>query len=280
MQLTYENCSVPDMPAERYHAIEALSSTVARDLLSASPMHALHRQQHRDETPAMRLGTALHSAVLEPERRMIAVAPDVDRRTKDGKARYEEFLLANAGKITLTAEQGDLLAGMLCGIRRCKSALSVLNVAPSRELSLFAREPAKGVLCKARIDALSVSERFILDVKSTSGVATTDEFERAIAARGYGFQAAFYMHVASLLGYEVDTFAFVVVESEPPHGCAVFMLEPEVIDLYMPKVAKSIETYAGCVGNAEWPGYEDKVRRIGIPAWQRKQLLDGMEVAA
>ena len=280
MQLTYEDCSVPDLPAERYHAIEALSSTVARDLLSASPRHALHRKQHREETPAMRLGTALHSAVLEPDRRMIAVAPHVDRRTKDGKARYEEFLLSNAGKITLSAEQGDLLSGMLCGIRRCKSALALMDAAPTRELSLFARDPAANVLCKARLDALSQASRFVLDVKSTSGLATRDEFERAIATRGYGFQAAFYMHVASLLGYEVDTFAFMVVASEPPHECAVFMLQPEVIDLYMPQVTKAMQTYAGCIAKAEWPGYEDKVHAIGVPVWLRRQLEDGLEVAA
>ena len=280
MQLTYEDCSVPDLPAERYHAIEALSSTVARDLLSASPRHALHRKQHREETPAMRLGTALHSAVLEPERRMIAVAPDVDRRTKDGKAKYEEFLLANAGKITLTADQGDLLAGMLCGIRRCKSALAMLEAAPTRELSLFARDPSINVPLKARLDAISVTEHFILDVKSTTEEATEHEFKQAIAKRGYGFQAAFYMHVAALLGYRVDAFVFVVVESKPPHECAVFMLQPEVIDLYMPQVTKVMRTYAQCVGKAEWPGYEDKVHEIGVPVWLRRQLEEGMEVAA
>jgi hypothetical protein len=278
--MTYENTSVPDLPAEQYHAVEALSSTVARDLLWASPRHALHRKQHREETPAMRLGTALHSAVLEPDRRMIAVAPDVDRRTKDGKAKYEEFLLANAGKITLTADQGDLLAGMLCGIRRCKSALAMLGAAPTRELSLFARDPSINVPLKARLDAISVTEQFILDVKSTSEKATEHNFKQAIAKRGYGFQAAFYMHVASLLGYEVDTFAFVVVESEPPHECAVFMLKPEVIDLYMPQVTKAMRTYAQCVGKAEWPGYEDKVHEIGVPVWLRRQLEEGMEVAA
>lgn len=278
--MTYENTSVPDLPAEQYHAIEALSSTVARDLLSASPMHALHRKQHREETQAMRLGTALHAAVLEPERRMIAVAPHVDRRTKEGKARYEEFLLSSEGKITLTAEQGELLSGMLCGIRRCKSALALLEAAPTRELSLFARDPVTNVLCKARLDAISVPEKFIVDVKSTSGLATRGEFERTMSTRGYGFQAAFYMHVAALLGFEVDAFAFVVVESEFPHECAVFMLQPEVIDLYMPQVTKAMRTYARCIGKAEWPGYEDKVHEIGVPVWLRRQLEEGMEVAA
>ena len=228
----------------------------------------------------MRLGTALHSAVLEPERRMIAVAPHVDRRRKEDKARYEEFLLSSEGKITLTPEQGDLVSGMLCGIRRCKSALALLDAAQTRELSLFARDPATRVPCKARFDALSESTKFILDVKSTSGLATRSEFERAIATRGYGFQAAFYMHVASLLGYEVDTFAFMVVESEPPHECAVFMLQPEVIELYMPQVTKALKTYAGCIATAEWDGYEDKVHEIGVPVWLRRQLEDGLEVAA
>jgi len=278
--MTYENTSVPDLPAEQYHAVEALSSTVARDLLSASPRHAQYRKQHPEEKPAMRLGTALHSAVLEPERRMIAVAPHVDRRRKEDKARYEEFLLSSEGKITLTPEQGDLVSGMLCGIRRCKSALAMLEAAPTRELSLFARDPSTNVPLKARLDAISVTEHFILDVKSFGEKATEHNFKQAIAKRGYGFQAAFYMHVAALLGYRVDAFVFVVVESEPPHECAVFMLQPEVIDLYMPQVTKAMRTYAQCVGKAEWPGYEDKVHEIGVPVWLRRQLEEGMEVAA
>jgi len=278
MQLTYEDCSVPDLPAERYHAIEALSSTVARDLLSASPRHAQHRKQHREETQPMRLGTALHAAVLEPERRKVAVAPYGDRRTKEGKARYEEFLLSNAGKITLTPEQGELLTGMLCGIRRSQRALAFLDAAPTRELSLFARDPSTNVPLKARLDAISVTEQFILDVKSTSGLATPAEFGRVIENKGYLFQAAFYMHVASLLGYKVDTFAFLAVESEPPHECLVHIARPDDVDRHVPQIKKAMQTYAQCVGRAEWPGYEDKVHEIGLSPWNRRKLDEEMEV--
>ena len=52
-------------------------------------------QTHPEEpTPAMVFGTVVHKMLLEPHTfdNEFAVAPLVDRRTKDGKAAYQDFL--------------------------------------------------------------------------------------------------------------------------------------------------------------------------------------------
>ena len=63
---------VINITAEAHHAIRALSASGMKDL-AVSPLRYWYRHIHgaakdQEETAAMRVGTALHSAVLEPER--------------------------------------------------------------------------------------------------------------------------------------------------------------------------------------------------------------------
>ena len=56
-------------------------------LTEHTPAHLKHSMSvHREPTPSMMLGTAVHSLVLEPEKfdTDVVVAPVVDKRTKIG----------------------------------------------------------------------------------------------------------------------------------------------------------------------------------------------------
>ena len=53
-----------------------------------------------------------------------------------------------------------------------------------------------------------------------------NEFGKSIARFGYDRQAAFYKMGAEAVGLPVDEFCFVVVESEPIHGCICAPLHP------------------------------------------------------
>ena len=78
-------------------------------------------------TPAMQRGTALHTAVLEPETwaDVVAVQPRLDRRTKAGKAAAAEFEQAAAGRVVLSADDAEEVALMADGVR-CHPAAKVL----------------------------------------------------------------------------------------------------------------------------------------------------------
>ena len=63
-------------------------------LIAKSPAHyQASLQMTRKQTPALQLGSAVHCAVLEPEEfgKRYALA-EFDRRTKEGKAAYQEML--------------------------------------------------------------------------------------------------------------------------------------------------------------------------------------------
>ena len=72
----------PDIPNEVYHADRSCVSTSGLKKILRSPAHyqASLASANRKETPAMFLGTATHSRLLEPElfEQELMVAPDGD----------------------------------------------------------------------------------------------------------------------------------------------------------------------------------------------------------
>ena len=66
------------------------------------------------ESNALRIGSAAHCAILEEQAFLerYVVLPDIDRRTKEGKALFAEFSAQHAGKTYLTEDELDQLMQM------------------------------------------------------------------------------------------------------------------------------------------------------------------------
>jgi exodeoxyribonuclease VIII len=274
------NRIVEDMPAAVYHAVDALGSSTLRKVLSASPAHAMAALRNRKETASQRLGTALHAALLEPAKfeAQIAIAPECDRKTKDGKATWEAFQLQAEGRTVITVDQGESLAGMVESVKASKAAAGLLRMANVREVSVFATDPLIGLPIKARLDAWAPGDRgeFIVDIKTTSALASRSEFERTLASYGYGAQAAFYMRVARAAGLKVSEFIFIAVETSEPYGVACYALDEEVVALFDPDVDRAIGLWAEAVRSRVFRSYPDEVQKLGAPKWLRRQLEEGV----
>jgi hypothetical protein len=73
---------------------EYLSYSSLREF-AISPRHFLrYKLRQKEQTPAMVFGSLVDCMILTEDQveARFAVAPDVDRRTKDGKAKWEEFI--------------------------------------------------------------------------------------------------------------------------------------------------------------------------------------------
>jgi len=78
-----------DMAAEKYHAVDALSKSMMSKILKSPAHYRAALEEHQEPSKAMQMGTAIHTAVLEPHlySQVVAVVPpDIDGRTKEGKA--------------------------------------------------------------------------------------------------------------------------------------------------------------------------------------------------
>lgn len=234
-----------------YHGNPAISRSFLWQLLTTTPLHAKWAKDHpKEPTAALRIGTAVHLAVLEPEEfEKSVVVSGVSRRSKAGRAVHSAY---GNDVLVLSADE----YGLVCGMRDAVFAHPTAKhcfVGGKSEQTLFAEDPGSGVMLKARYDYVMSNVAFS-DLKTTDD-ASPSGFARSIFKYGYHLQAAHYMRVAKLNGLEPKGFVFVAVEKDPPHALACYHADEEVIHRGTIALEKALEIYVNCRDNEDWYGY-------------------------
>lgn len=255
-----------DMPAEQYFAVEAMSQSGAKEMLR-SPMHYRYARDNPPEpTPAMRFGTAVHTGVLEPELfdSTVVAMPAVDRRTAAGKAAYAAFMAAAAGKVVLSQADFDRARRCIEAVGRHPAAKALLTGAEV-EVSLFWLDGRYKAPCKGRIDARNHDG--LIDIKTTQD-ASPEEYSRTIASYGYHLQAAHYFSGCEhLLDATPQFFAHIVVETEAPHGVAVYAIPGNAIMAGAARMSEALRRYAEARETGRWSSYPTTIESIQLPRW-------------
>ena len=261
----------PGLTNEAYHALKAVSPSQIK-VLGRSPLHYYDQflaedREKREPTPAMLMGTALHTAVLEPELwdTTIAVPPhSFDRRTKVGKELAAEFEREAAGKIVLSPDDADQVRRMADQVRKHPAAGFLLELPGRREASYTWEDPQTGLACKTRPDWHSEDRRIVVDVKTTRD-ASRVEFAKSIANLDYHVQAAWNQDA---LGAE--QFITIAVENVRPFAVAVYPASGAMIAAGQRRIEAAIALLAECWASGRWPGYGDLVQEpIELPGWCR-----------
>jgi len=256
------------MSESQYHALKGVRASYVKRLWSATPAHVLAEMSRADadESDALRVGRALHCALLRPSEYAaeFRVAPKFDRRTKAGKEAAAEFAASlPAGVALLDPDEAECVAMMRDGVSRHDAAAALLDICDVRE-AVFRGEIA-GVPAKCKVDAMSASG-ILLDVKTTVSAAPR-AFARSCGEYGYHVQAAFYRAVLACHGVNVDSVAFVAVEKSAPYCVAVYQLDMADVDAMSGVVERLCAQYARCMETGVWDGYPRTVQPIRIPEW-------------
>ena len=269
-----------ELPIANYHAGPGISKS-SLDLVARSPQHYWEakigpRRQDFSETTAMRLGSLAHLAILEPEllESSVIVAPDVNRRTKAGKAEYDAALeeaTANNKQLVANADLNRVLE-MRYAIETHARAAELLR-GGTREGSFFWTDEMTGQLCKCRPDLIDRERRFAIDLKTTTD-ASPEAFKRSAAKYRYGVQAAWYSDGASeCLGYTcVDTFVILAVETLPPYGVALYELGQDWIMTGQDMYRRDLNALARCLETDEWPTYSQTILPLSMPRWAASSI--------
>jgi hypothetical protein len=237
--------------------------------LSKSPAHFYewYNAPNEDPTNAMVIGTATHTAILEPDKydQSIIIAPQVDKRTKKGKAEWATFEEEAKGKIILTQEEANAIEGMKNSVYNNRTAYDYL-MEGIPEQSVFFKDPVHNFLCKVRPDYCT-SLKEVVDIKSCLD-AGYDAFSRAIANYKYHWQALFYLNgLTAVTGVEHNKFIFIAVEKDPPYGVAVYEATKDMLKTAKKQIAPLLDIYAECLKTNVWPGYKDELQQIELPRW-------------
>jgi ATP-dependent exoDNAse (exonuclease V) beta subunit len=246
-----------------------------------TPAHARWLELHPAESTRQQdLGHTIHQALLEPARfeELFLVAPDVDRRTKVGKAEWAAFEERAQGRTIVSESEMECLRHLRANIAGHETANAMLNGHGVSELSLVWIDPETGLLCKGRIDRLAELNGypFVADVKTSYDPATFDNWQKAIVRYGLHIQAAHYLRGLAVLSPLADghrrKFAWIVCETQPPYLVRVFEADEEALSIGNDEMVKHLRMYKACLESGVWPAWEQGMSLAGLPAWASKRF--------
>lgn len=265
------------MENAEYHALTSVISKSHLDQVARSPLHYWARfldpnRVEPEPTPAMQLGSALHTHVLELDQwdARYAIAPEgIDRRTKAGKAEWDAFTAAATGRTVLAKADAELVMRMGQAIYAHPAASALLHWKGKAETTHMWTDEPTGLQCKCRPDWLTNDGTLIVDLKTTED-ASPAGFRKSIANWRYHVQASWYLDgLQAATGQRPAQFIFVVVEKKPPHAVAVYAADAEMIEVGAKQARLDLDTLAVCKAADSWPGYSDRIETISLPAWMR-----------
>lgn len=246
------------MTNKEYHAHPAFSSTHLKKIQCSTPFHYKYWVDNpQEQTPSLLFGSAAHKAVLEPETfsEEFAVAPNVDRRTKEGKEIYAAFVEESQGKDVISASDFETIEDMKDAIDNYPLARQLLT--GECEKSFFWIDTDTGEECKVRPDCITEFEgkKYIVDYKTTDSCAD-GHFERTCRKYGYKLQAGMYVEGLFNTKYEDCGFAFVAQEKSAPYAVRVFICDPEFIKEGQEQFHQMLSILHECINTGNWYGYE------------------------
>lgn len=282
-----------DVSEEQYFALPYASNS-RLTLLKRSPAHMkADMEQPRQETEALFLGTAIHSAVLQPDefaRRYIVSGPceallkSGDRKGEpcgnNGGSRHAGAWFcgkhapdtAPDAAIALSPKQWDTCIGVRSSMYAHAKLRRMLLARGRAELTVIWDDRETGVRCKARVDRLVEDfDGVVLDLKSTTD-ARPEEFERTIFTRGYYRQLGLYQDGLAAHGIAMKHLVIAACEKEAPFAVAGFRLSDGAADAGRDELRRLLRLYAECQQTGTWPAYAANIHELSLPAWAWTKL--------
>ena len=237
-----------------------------------------------EQTPAMAFGSAAHKMILEPNDfgNEYVVAPEINRRTKEGKAEWEAFCAANEGKEIISQEDADTMREMEEALERCPLANELIRGEGQSEVPIFWTDPETGEKCKAKLDRLAKDDegRYVVIDYKTATTAETFRFNSEIWKRGYYMQAGMYSEgLKTALGLDyLPRFVFVAQEKKAPYSVNVIDVTEEVMKAGVGMYHTLLQKYQECKAVDIWPGYVGDVPNDSfVPGWADADEEDDFE---
>lgn len=230
-----------------------------------------------EESTAFRLGSAVHCAVLEDREfaTRYVQKPDLDRRTKEGKAAYVEFAAQHEGKTLLDSDELAQVVAMRKAVTAHPIASQLLS---SGTPEVTWRKPQKNALgaLQCRTDwfnaigcEISNFEPYVLDIKTVESLDSDAfrNFERAAFSYGYHRQAGFYLPLINeIFTRPVSRMYYVAVEKCEPYGVAVYKLSDDAIARGQDETISDLIRLKKSIEDNHWINIEPVLHELALPA--------------
>ena len=250
-----------------YHKLERLSPSGIGALLRSPAHYQAQREEWatREPSKALRIGSAVHLLVLEPELvpTMLPVAPTVPKRSNADKATWAEWEASLApGALRLTADERETAESAAAAVLTHEGIRRAELLKGRAEVSILWEQD--GAPCKARPDL--ITERgFVVDLKTTEDAA---DFERSVAQYSYHRQAAWLQMAAAAADIECKGVVFIAVEKTAPYGIRTVILDSIALVQGEREIERALAAYRACTASGEWPNYPTTLDTLTLPMWR------------
>lgn len=285
---------VYDLPMSVYHGdccdAPSVSSSGLRTIWSQSPAHYFYTSPYNpfppepEDRPHFSIGRAAHHLLYLGRKGFddeFAVRPSdwKDWRTAASREWRDERI--KAGLTIITDGELEKITGMArsLGAHPLVKA-GILDGAVERSLIW---KDQSGIWLKSRPDNIPKGSGLFADLKTTDSVAD-ESLGRSLASFGYHMQAALVaMASEAVLGREMEEFAFVWVEKNPPHCVRITVLTGADIERGRMQLRRSIDQFAACVRSGDWPGPgggRKDAEYLELPAYAANRIDRELEIRA
>lgn len=261
----------PKLTYAEYDKIDATNVSKLKEL-ARSPLHYQHRLDHPRKSQPLTLGSAAHTAILEPHRFMAEYAL-WDERTAAGKVRprrgvaYDAFVANHPGQRIIRAEEFGQAMAMRDAVRGNRDAMKYLRKGQP-EVSAVWFHDAPNRVCKGRVDWTTTMDGgpALVGLKTARDVRPIG-FGNQAARLGYHLHWAFYHDGWVKLTGETPRLIEIVVESAPPYDVVVYLIPAEVVEAGRDEYERMIALLNNCEATGEWPGTAAGEQVLSLPSW-------------
>ena len=269
------------MTNNEYHAHPALSASGLK-LLNKTPAHYYAQYLAPDRvkpepTKAMKLGTMIHTACLEPHLfdDQYAVMPDgITRQSKEGKQLHADIIAS--GKEPISNDELKLALDTSAAFLAHPLIMQLRKIPHKIENSIFCT--INGIPVKMRPDfMIEPCEQYpnglIIDLKTTED-ASPQGFAKSVCNYEMHIQAAFYKRLFTLhykTGIEPD-FLWFAQEKSAPFLNAVYRCHDALTEYGHAEVDRLLDVYRVSQLTGEWFGYNLGIADIELPAYALNKI--------
>lgn len=204
----------------------------------------------REDERHFSIGSGLHEMILEPElfKSNYLVAPKIDKRTKEGKEQYNNFLQEAKGKTILFEDEMEMIVKMTENSLKNKTFVDLISDS-FRELSCYTTDEKTGLKLKMRPDILCKNKSTIVDIK-TCVDSSPKKFKNDVYSYGYSLSASYYM---DFIGRE--NYIFAAIEKQEPFQISLFSLNDEMIEFGKKQYRMGLDLMKWSFDNDFWCDY-------------------------
>ena len=269
---------IDDLDIQEYHFTDAKSAHNLMDfILWCGEGSVSQDEKPTKETPLMLEGSLIHQKMqFQEHESRFALAPDVDRRTKAGKAEFAEFESQLGHRKAISRAQLDMAKGCMDAAWSHPVARLFLE---NGEMERSGFCEIMGVPVKARPDIdcshIPASENFpaLVDIKTRKvRGANEDAWLKDFYHTGLYIQAGLQILVWRELGYHVDEYFHLLVERGSPYCVNVIKLPPAWKSVCILQVHNAIEKLKSWLSNGSPKSYGLEMKTLAFPEWMEFKL--------